>query len=78
VQDKRLIPRLAKVGRNLVPAERAGAGNDKRLRGWISGLEELAQATEDFAEDVYKRLADVRFTKRSYVSSASLGSLEVE
>jgi hypothetical protein len=62
VENKHLITRLNQVGRDLIPAERAGAGDDNGLRCRVGSLEELAQVLEDFAEAVYKGCADVRFT----------------
>lgn len=63
VKNEDLVPGLSEVGSDLVPSECARARDDKGLRGWIGGLEELAQVLEDFAEAVDKWLANVGFTE---------------
>jgi hypothetical protein len=62
VQDEHLLARLDQVGRDLVPAKRAGARDDKGLRGGVGGLEELAQILEDSAEAFDEGPADMRLT----------------
>jgi hypothetical protein len=59
VKDKHLIAGLDQVRGDLVPSERAGAGDDEGLRCGVGGLEELAEVLEDFAEAVDEGLADM-------------------
>jgi hypothetical protein len=71
VQDEGLVARLAQVSSDLVPAKGARAGDNEGLRGGVGGLEELAQAGEDLAEDVDEGLADVRLAVAAQVSNGS-------
>lgn len=63
-EDEGGVALLDQVGTDDVPTQGAGAGDDERLGGRVGGLEELAQAREDIAEDGNKRGADMALAER--------------
>jgi hypothetical protein len=71
VQDQDIIPRLGQVRGYQVPAKSTGAGDDKRLRGRISGLEELPQHGEGFPKSGDEGRTNVALAITQYVSLMS-------
>lgn len=59
VQDQHFVAALSQVGRDQVPSEGAGAGDDERLAGWVLGDEEASQHGQGLSEGVDEGCTDV-------------------